>query len=109
MQKTSKRRVIPVRLGEEDLRKIDGLLSKTRSRSRSEFIRDAVEYYVNNVAGVKIVELRDMSEDKAKEEILAYIKKRKEAEAFDIANDLRLDLDLTMKALKELWEEGRIR
>jgi len=57
---------------------------------------------------MKIIELRDISKDQAEKEILKYIKERKEAETFDIANDLRLDLNLTMKALKELWEEGRI-
>lgn len=56
---------------------------------------------------MKVIELRDMSKGQAKKEILEYIMK-KEAETFDIANDLRLDLNLTMKALKELWEEGRI-
>jgi hypothetical protein len=34
---------------------------------------------------------------------------KKEAETFNIANYLRLDLNLTMKALKELWEEGRVK
>jgi predicted ArsR family transcriptional regulator len=49
-----------------------------------------------------------VSKDQAKKEILEYIRKRKEAETFDIANDLRLDLNLTMKALKELWEEEKV-
>jgi len=39
---------------------------------------------------------------------IAYLKHHEEAETFDIANDLRLDLDLTIKALKELWEEGEV-
>jgi len=109
MRKAFTSKVIPIRFDEDDLRKVDSLLSKTGSRSRSEFIRDAVQYYLNNVAGVKVIQLRNMSRDKAKKEILEYIKKRKEAETFDLANDLRLDLNLTMKALRELWEEGRIR
>jgi len=101
-------RVIPTRFSEDELRKIDGLLGKTGSRSRSEFIREAVQYYLNNVAETRVIELRNVSKDQAKKEILAYIRERKEAETFDIANDLRLDLNLTMKALKELWEEGKV-
>jgi DNA-binding MarR family transcriptional regulator len=44
----------------------------------------------------------------ARTEILAYLNEHKEAETFDIANDLRLDLDLTVKVLKKLWEEGKV-
>lgn len=102
-------RVIPTRFSEDELRKIDSLLGKIGLRSRSEFIREAVQYYLNNVAETRVIELRDVSNDQAKREILEYIRKKKEAETFDIANDLRLDLNLTMKALRELWEEGRIR
>ncbi|MGQ9515510.1 MAG: ribbon-helix-helix domain-containing protein [Thermoproteota archaeon] len=108
MQKPVKSKVILIRFGEDELQKIDSLLGKTGLRSRSEFIREAVQHYLENVAEMRVIELRDVSKDQAKKEILEYIKKRKEAETFDIANDLRLDLNLTMKALKELWEEGRI-
>jgi len=108
MQKSVKSKVIPIRFGEDELQKINSLLDKTGLRSRSEFIREAVQYYLENVAEMRIIELRDISKDQAKKEILEYIKERKEAETFDIANDLRLDLNFTMKALKELWEEGRI-
>jgi len=57
----------------------------------------------------KVIEIRDnVSLRGAKAEILAYLRKHKDAETFDIANDLRLDLDLTIRALKELWEEGKV-
>jgi DNA-binding MarR family transcriptional regulator len=56
-----------------------------------------------------VIEIRDnVSLRDAKAEILAYLRRHKEAETFDIANDLRLDLDLTVRALKELWEEGKV-
>jgi DNA-binding MarR family transcriptional regulator len=58
---------------------------------------------------LKVIELRsDVTLNDAKAEIITYLRKHKEAETFDIANDLRLDLQLTVKALKELWEEGRV-
>jgi hypothetical protein len=58
---------------------------------------------------LKVIEIRsNVTLKEASAEILAYLKKRKEAETFDIANDLRLDLDLTVKALKQLWEKGKV-
>lgn len=57
---------------------------------------------------MKVIEVReDLGLKDAKSEIVAYLR-HKEAEAFDIANGLRLTLPLTMRALTELWEEGRI-
>ena len=65
--------------------------------------------YVQEVGSLKVIELRnDATLKDAKAEIGTYLRKHKEAETFDIANDLRLDLELTVEALKELWEEGRV-
>jgi len=57
----------------------------------------------------KIIKIRQLSREQAKKEIVQFIKNRKEADTFDIANELRLDMDLTVKALRELWEEGRVK
>ena len=57
----------------------------------------------------RIVEIRDgVTLKEAKRDIVDYLRRHKEAETFDIANDLRLDLRVTVKALKSLWEEGRV-
>ncbi len=109
MQKTVRGRVIPVRLDEEEVERIDRFVERAGTDSRSGFIRDAVEYYLGNVAEMKVIELKDATLAQAKKEVIEYIRTRKEAETFEIANDLRLDLSLTAKALKELWEEGRIK
>jgi len=109
MQRVSRGKVVPVRVGEEELRKIDGLLGKAGLRSRSEFVREAVRYYLDNVAETRAIQIRDLSKDQAKKEIMEYLLKKKEAETFDIANDLRLDMNLTVRSLKELWEEGSIK
>ncbi len=46
---------------------------------------------------MKVFEIRiNVALKDAKAEIVAYLRKHKEAETFDIANDLRLDLDLTV-------------
>lgn len=56
-----------------------------------------------------IIKIRKLNKEQAKNEIVQFLKDRKEADTFDIANELRLDMDVTIKALKELWEEGRVK
>jgi metal-responsive CopG/Arc/MetJ family transcriptional regulator len=110
MQKTvEKETIVPVRFSKGEVEKIDKAVERLGAKSRSAFIREATEKYIQEVGGLKVVEIREnVSLQDAEVEILAYLRERKEAETFDIANDLRLDLDLTVKALKELWEEGKV-
>jgi hypothetical protein len=60
------------------------------------------------VGSLKVIEVRNITLKDAKAEIVVYLRKYKEAETFEITNDLRLDLDLSVRALKELWEEDRV-
>ena len=84
-------------------------MKRLGAKSRSAFIREATEKHIQEVGGLKVVEIREnVNLQDAKAEILAYLKEHKQAETFDIANDLRLDLDLTVKALKKLWEEEKV-
>ncbi|MBI4258079.1 MAG: ribbon-helix-helix protein, CopG family [Thaumarchaeota archaeon] len=108
MQHAVKQWIVPVRFDEEELDAIDENMGKISARSRSEFIRTAVEHYLNNLREMKVIKIRNVSNNRAKKEILAYLRDREEAETFDIANDLKLDLNLTVQALKELWEEGTV-
>jgi predicted DNA-binding protein len=110
MQKTiEKEAILAVRFSKGEVEKIDKAVERLGAKSRSAFIREATEKYIQEVGGLKVVEIREnVSLEDAEAEILAYLRERKEAETFDIANDLRLDLDLTVKALKELWEEGKV-
>jgi len=100
---------IPTRLTSNQVRKIDRLVKRLGLRSRSEFIREAIDHYINEVGGMKVIEIREVSVDQAKKEIVEYLEQKSEADTFEIANDLRLTLDLTTKALKDLWEGGRIK
>ncbi|KPV65282.1 MAG: Ribbon-helix-helix protein, copG family [Candidatus Bathyarchaeota archaeon BA1] len=109
MQKTAERLVVPVRFSRSEIEKIDKTVERLGLKSRSELIREATEKYIQEAGSLKVIEIRDnVSLQEAKAEILAYLRHHKEAETFDIANDLRLDLDLTVRALKELWEEGKV-
>ncbi len=109
MQKAARGQIIPIRFGREEVKKVDELLEKSGANSRSEFIREAVRHYLNTVAETKIITVRKISKEQAKKEILEFIKNVKEADTFDIANALRLDTDITIRALKELWEEGKVK
>jgi len=101
--------IVPVRFSKREIDRIDKMVVRIGARSRSALIRDATQKYLQEIGSLRVLEIRsDISLKDAKAEIVSYLRKHKEAESFDIANDLRLDLELTVKALKELWEEGRI-
>ena len=110
MQRTEEKGlVVPVRFSRGEIEKIDKTVERLGLKSRSALIREATGKYVQEAGSLKVIEIREnVSLQEAKAEILAYLRQHKEAETFDIANDLRLDLDLTVKALKELWEEGKV-
>lgn len=110
MQKRVEKSVVPVRFLKSQIEKIDKTVKRLRLKSRSDLIREATEKYIREAGSLKVIEIRDnVSLQKAKAEILAYLRRHKEAETFDIANDLRLDLNFAVKALKELWEEDKVR
>lgn len=110
MQKLTERElIVPVRFSKHEIDVIDKTVQRLGTRSRSALIRDATEKYIRETGSLKVIEIRsDVTTKDAKAEIVAYLRKHKEAETFDIANDLRINLDLTVKALKELWEEGKV-
>jgi len=109
MQRTARLGIIPIRFTKDEIIKIDRMLDKSGINSRSEFIREAVRHYMNTVGEIKVIKLRKLSKEQVKKEIIQFLKDRKEADTFDIANELRLDIDVTVKVLRELWEEGRIK
>jgi len=110
MQKLAERElIVPVRFSQREIDTIDKAVKRLGTRSRSALIREATEKYVREAGSLKVIEIRgDVTLKDAKAEVVAYLRKHKEAETFDIANDLRLDLDLTVRALKALWEEGKV-
>ena len=101
--------IVPVRFSKREIERIDKAVEMVGAKSRSAMIREATQKYLQEVGGLKVIELRnDVTLKDAKAEIVTYLRRHKETETFDIANDLRLDLQLTVKALKELWEEGKV-
>jgi metal-responsive CopG/Arc/MetJ family transcriptional regulator len=101
--------IVPVRFSKREIERIDKTVERVGAKSRSALIREATEKYLREAGSLKVIEIRsDVTRKDAKTEIVAYLRKHEEADTYDIANDLRLDLELTVKALKELWEEGKV-
>ncbi|MGP8071175.1 MAG: hypothetical protein ACLP5V_14920 [Candidatus Bathyarchaeia archaeon] len=101
--------IVPVRFSKLEIERIDKAMERIGAKSRSAMIREATQKYLQEVGSLQVIELRsNVTLKDARAEIVTYLRKHKEAETFDIANDLRLDLQLTVRALKELWEEGRV-
>jgi len=110
MEKLAEREsIVPVRFSKREIEGIDKAVKRLGAKSRSALIREATQKYLRDVGSLRVIEIRnDVTLKEAKAEIIAYLRKHKEADTFDIANDLRLDLDLAVGALKELWEERRV-
>ena len=57
---------------------------------------------------IEVLGIRNLSRAQARKEILEYIKGNGNAWTSDIANALKLDLDLVLAILKELRQEGLV-
>jgi len=58
---------------------------------------------------LRIVEIKDVSVDEAKKMILDYLAPDKIVYPSDVADELGLDLKITVQALEELSKEGKIK
>ncbi len=94
------------RLTEFMEKRIQELVDEGMYTSVSEFIRDAVR---EKLEDIEVMDLRDISHKEAKKEILNYIKSKGRAWTSEIADDLRLDLEIVVKVLNELSNEGKIK
>ena len=99
---------LPVRVGRDELEELNRLVEKHGYRSRSELIREAIADKLAQLRGAEVIKLRNISRERAKREILRYIKGKDRVYASDIANDLRLDLQLTFDLVKELFQAGKL-
>ena len=103
--KTKKSFLPSIRLEDSMLKELDELVNKFGYRSRYELIREAIADKIAELKGAEIIELRDLSKEDAKKEILEYIEHKDIVYASDIANDLGLDLKMTFEIIDELFKE----
>ncbi|RLI71434.1 winged helix-turn-helix domain-containing protein [Archaeoglobales archaeon] len=84
------------------------LITEKLKVSKAEAIREAIRHLAEELRGLEVVEIRDVSKDQAKKEIIGFIKGKDRVWADEIADSLRLDLTLVNDILMELWEEGYV-
>ena|SRR3989344_161371 len=97
--------MLGVRLTEREEQEMKKLVDAGLYISVSEFIRDSVR---KNIASLKVMKIRDISREKAKKEIMVFLRSRKEAYASDAAEELELDVETVISIMKELSREGLV-
>ncbi len=100
------RYVYPVDLTEVE-KELNLIVEKLKV-SKAEAIREAIRHFAEELKGIEVVELREISKEQAKKEILEYIKGKDRVWADEIAEALRIDLSLVNDILMELWSEGYV-
>ena len=104
----SRKPTISLRLPRHLIDEIDGLVQRTRMRSRTEFVERAVETYVDELRESRIVVVEEWTEARARAAILRYLKGRRATYVTDIAEALGMDLDLAFHVVGSLAKEGKV-
>lgn len=101
-------KLVPVRLSEKTVRRLDRIAGKFGYRSRSDLIREALRHYTREVEAGEVIKLRAPPRGQAKREIRNYLKSKRSAWLDEIADDLRLDFQLVVELVEELEREGLV-
>ena len=75
-QKTlQKETIVPIRFPRQELQRIDEAAKRAGAKSRSAFVREATEKYVQEVGAMKVIEIREnVSIKEVRNEVLTYLK-----------------------------------
>jgi hypothetical protein len=84
------------------------LVLKTRMRSRTEFVEQAIESFIDDLKESRIVVLKPWTDAKARSAIVRYLKGRPATYVTDAAEALGMDLDLAFRIVKALIKEGKV-
>jgi Arc/MetJ-type ribon-helix-helix transcriptional regulator len=96
---------VGARLTMKEAERLDALVDAGMFLNRSDAVRSAVR---DLISSVHIVQVREVSLEKAKKEILSYLDSHDDAYPSDIADALEIDYDLVWKALRELKKQGEV-
>jgi len=106
MQKQKESELVSARLSPKELEEIEKLVEEGFYMNTADFVRTAVR---EKLESIQIIDVRNVSKEKAEKEIIEYLKKNKKAYPSDIADALQLDFDLVLEIIKELAKEGRVK
>ncbi len=98
----------PIRVEAEILEELNTLAEKFGYRSRTELIREAIEEKIASLRGAKIMELREITDSKARKELLEFIKGKESIYPSDIADALRLPLEQVFRIVNQLFGENKV-
>ena len=106
MQKQKESELVSARLSPKELEEIEKLVEEGFYMNTADFVRTAVR---EKLESIQIIDVRNVSKEKAEKEIIEYLKKNKKAYPSDIADALQLDFDLVLEIIKGLAKEGRVK
>lgn len=98
--------IIPIKLSENQVKKIDRIVDIFGYNSITDFIREAINHYVKEVEVLKVIKIREIPREQAKKEIREYLKDQGRAWMDEIADNLKLDFPLVVELIEELEKEG---
>ena len=103
MQKSE---LVSARLSPKEIDEIERLVGDGFYMNTADFVRMAVR---EKLESIKVIDIRNVTKEKAMKEVIEYLKKNNKAYPSDIADALELDFDMVLEIIKELAEEGRVR
>ena len=86
------------------MEEIQKLVEEGFYMNTADFVRMSVR---EKLESIKVIDIRDTSKEKAKKEIIEYLKENRKAYPSDVADALQLDFDLVLEIIKELVQQGR--
>jgi len=98
--------LVSARLSPKELEEMEKLVEEGFYMNIADFVRMAVR---EKLESIKVIDVRCAGMEKAKKEVVDYLKTNRKAYPSEIADALRLDFDLVIDVVKELAKEGRIK
>src|SRR3989344_7803562 len=98
--------LVSARLSPKDLEEIEKIVEEGFYMNTADFVRTSVR---EKLESIKVINVRDVSMEKAKKEVIEYLRNNKKSYPSDIADALQLDFDIVLDIVKELIKEGRIK
>lgn len=101
----NKNKSVATKLTQIEQDEINRLVEAGFFLNNSDFIRQAIR---DKIQEYKIINIRDIPRDQAKQEIQEYFKKHATAYVSEVAEDLELDLELVFDITDELEKENKV-